>query len=73
MKSYKLKSTRALEIAILDSRLTQREIAKRAEINETRLSRILRGEQNIYPDERKRIASVLLRRTEDLFPEMLAS
>lgn len=64
----------ALKNALLEARdakgrpLTQRIAAKRARIEETRFSRIMRGRVEPTDKERKRVASVLHRPESALFP-----
>lgn len=61
-----------LKIAIIDSEKSQIEIADLARIEYTRLSQIVRGHVTPNESERLRIAGVLQRTVEDLFPEVTA-
>ena len=58
----------ALKVAILASGQTQRQLARRVRIDETRLSRIVRGRVVAFPKERRRLAKVLQRVEVELFP-----
>lgn len=58
----------ALKVAILASGKTQRQIARSTRIDETRLSRIVRGSVRPFPHERRRLAKVLRRVEVELFP-----
>ena len=58
----------ALKVAILANGLTQRQLAKRVHIDETRLSRIVRGQVAAFPSERRVLAKVLKRTEVELFP-----
>lgn len=68
----------ALKSALLETKdrrgrpLTQRAVARRARIDETRFSRILSGQLESTPRERKAIARVLQRDEATLFPEVAA-
>lgn len=66
----KLPRTRnvALKIAIVESGYTQRELARRWSIDETRLSRIISGEVEAYADERRVIARGLGKGVREVFP-----
>lgn len=61
-----------LKLAILASGQTQRVIAKRAAIDETKLSRLVRGTVRPFPDEREALARVLNRSEAELFPPVMA-
>jgi transcriptional regulator with XRE-family HTH domain len=68
MTSQKLATkNRALKIAIVDAAITQRRLAKRARIDETKLSRIISGEVLATPKEQKTIARILQRSIDELF------
>ena len=58
---------RALKLAILDSGQTQRRLAKAARIDETRLSRLIRGQAIWFPYERKAVAKALKCSEAELF------
>lgn len=58
-----------LKLAIVASGRTQRAIAKRARIDETRLSRLLRNEAKPFKAEKKRLARVLHSTVDELFPQ----
>lgn len=57
-----------LVIAILDRDITQIEIAKKARMHESRLSRIINGHDVPTPDEKKALARILRRTVDQLFP-----
>ena len=63
----------ALKMAIWDSGLTQIAIAKRADIHESRLSRIIRGHSEASSSEQKRLARVLRRSPAELGFESLGA
>lgn len=63
----------ALKIAIVESQLSQVDIAEAAEIHESRLSQIVNGRRKPNPAEQKTLARLLKRKAADLFPEALAS
>jgi len=54
--------------AIFDSGQSQRAIAKKAGIEESKFSKIVNGWREASEDEKKRIARVLKRTVADLFP-----
>lgn len=58
----------ALRTALFNSGQKQIEIAKKADIHETRLSKIARGHVEATPDERKALARVLRKPVDELFP-----
>jgi transcriptional regulator with XRE-family HTH domain len=58
----------ALKIAILESGLTQLEIAKAADLHESRLSQIVNEHREASDAERKALARVLKRKATQLFP-----
>lgn len=58
----------ALKVAILESGKTQRVIAVRTGIDETRLSRIVRGQISPVKLERKALTRVLHKAESELFP-----
>ncbi len=58
----------ALKFAIVNSRKRQIEIAKRARIHETRLSKIINGYLDANEDEKKALARVLRTSVDELFP-----
>jgi transcriptional regulator with XRE-family HTH domain len=53
---------------MLERNLTQREVARRADIAEVRMSRIALGKDLATDDERRAIAKVLRRGVSRLFP-----
>jgi excisionase family DNA binding protein len=61
---------KALKHAIVDSERTQRAIARRTRIDETRLSRIVKGELTATDRERAKLARHLQRPVSELFPEV---
>jgi transcriptional regulator with XRE-family HTH domain len=63
----------SLKIAIVESGLTQLEIAKAADMHESRLSHIVNGHREPNDAERKAIARILKRKPAQLFPEAIAS
>lgn len=63
---------KALKHAIVDSERTQRAIARRTRIDETRLSRIVKGELTPTERERAKLARHLQRPVSELFPEVTA-
>jgi len=62
----------ALKIAILESGLSQLEVAKAADIHESRLSHIINGHREANDAEQKVLARVLKRKPAVLFPEAAA-
>lgn len=71
MTSQKVASRRReLKHAIVDDGRTQRVIARRAEIDETRLSRILSGEVDPYKGEMRALSRVLHKPQRVLFPDL---
>jgi len=58
----------ALKLAIFSRRKTQIEIAKRAGIHETRLSKIVRGHLDATPEEQSALARALRTTVAELFP-----
>jgi transcriptional regulator with XRE-family HTH domain len=62
-----------LKIALVSAGKPQSEIAELARIHETRLSQIVRGRVTATESERLRLAGVLQRSVDELFPEALAS
>lgn len=62
-----------LKIALLESGKPQEDIAALARIHPTRLSQIVRGRVTATESERLRIAGVLQRSVDELFPEAIAS
>lgn len=69
MESQQIASSRfPLKVAIADSPLTQRVIAERAEIDETRLSKIIHGRVPAKPEEKRAIARILRHPMRVLFP-----
>lgn len=58
----------ALRTALFNSGLKQIEVAKRADIHETRLSKIARGHVAATAEEQKRLARALRMSIEELFP-----
>lgn len=63
---------RTLKIAIIDSGKPQTEIAELARINDSRLSKIVRGKENPSESEMLRLAGVLQRPVAELFPGVAA-
>ena len=59
----------ALKLAILYSGLKQIDVAKRAGIHESRLSKIVRGHDDATESEKRRLARVLRTSIADLFPD----
>ncbi len=59
----------ALKLAIVHSRMTQRRLARRIRIDETRLSRIISRQAIPFPRERKKIARALKVSEAEIFPE----
>ena len=62
----------ALKIAILESGLSQMDVAKAADIHHTRLSHIINGHREANEAEQKALMRVLKRKRIDLFPEVAA-
>lgn len=62
----------ALKVAIVQSQLPQHEVARRARIRETRLSHIVRGRVEPTEEERERLAKLLRRSQDELFPQVAA-
>lgn len=72
MKSQELaRANTALRVAIVESTKTQRTIARRVRMDETRLSKIVRGHESATPRERKALARVLHRTEAELFGDAL--
>lgn len=68
MKSQKVvRFNMALKVAILQSGMTQRRIARRSRIDETRLSRIISQQVQSFPFERQALARVLKCSEAELF------
>lgn len=63
----------AMEHAIVDSGFTQRRIARKLRIDETRLSRIINARIVPTAREQKRIATFLRRSQAELFLEVVAA
>ena len=63
----------ALKIAILESGLSQIEVATAADLHESRMSQIVNGWREPTDAERKLLARILKRKPADLFPEAIAS
>jgi transcriptional regulator with XRE-family HTH domain len=57
-----------LKMAILESGLTQIEVAKAADMHESRLSHIINGHREANDIERRALARVLKRKVGQLFP-----
>lgn len=57
-----------LKIAVVESERTQDEVANLARIHYTRLSQIIRGRVAATESEKMRLAGVLQRSVESLFP-----
>lgn len=69
-KAYRERTPRrALQHALIDAEMRQQELCRRTRIEKSTMSRIISGEYNGTPSQRKAIARVLLRPIEDLFPE----
>jgi len=62
-----------LKIAILESGLSQQEVAKAIGIHESRMSQIVNGWRESTDAERKALARLLKRKATDLFPLAIAS
>lgn len=64
----------ALRIAIIESGLTQADVAEAVDMHDTKLSMIVNGRREPSDAERKAIARILKRKASELFPdEALAS
>jgi transcriptional regulator with XRE-family HTH domain len=63
----------ALKIAIMESGLSQVDVAEAIDMHDTKLSMIVNGRREPSDAEIKAIARVLKRKAGDLFPEALAS
>ena len=61
---------RKIVVALLDHRFTQRELAKRSGVHETRLSLMVNGRLVPSQSEANRIASALRREPFELFSEI---
>jgi transcriptional regulator with XRE-family HTH domain len=66
------RSVTPLKLAIVASGQTQREVATAAELTEARLSLIVNG-HHCDSQTRKRLADVLGKAVDDLFPSQLAA
>lgn len=74
MKSQTIASLNtALKVAIIERRITQRRLARRLRMDETRLSRIITRQVVPFPRERKALARALNVAEAALFPEQVAS
>jgi transcriptional regulator with XRE-family HTH domain len=62
----------ALKIAILESGFSQLEVAKAADIPESRLSHLVNGHREPSDAEARILARVLKRKPKQLFPEAAA-
>lgn len=60
-------ATRALEYAIVDSERTQRAIARRLRMDETRLSRIVNRKVRATPREREKLSRFFQKPEAELF------
>lgn len=58
-----------LKVAIIEAHTTQRDLSRRLDMDETRLSRIVHEEAPPTADERKRIARALKKKISDLWTE----
>ena len=67
-RAQKTQTNIALKVAVIERRLTQREVARRADIPEVRLSLIVRGREEATDDERKALSKILRRGVSRLFP-----
>jgi len=67
------KKNLALKIAIVESGLSQVDIAEAADLHESRLSQIINGRRQARDAEQKALARVLKRKPTQLFPEAIAS
>ena len=63
----------ALKMAIFESRKKQKRIAKLAGITEFQLSHIVRGRRDATPRQRRRLATVLGKGEDALFPSAAAA
>ena len=59
----------ALKIAIIESGLSQVDVAEAIDVHDTHLSRIVNGRREASESERKALARVLKRKAAELFPE----
>jgi len=62
----------ALKIAILESGLSQLEVAKAADIHESRLSHLVNGHKEPSDAEQRALGRVLKRKPAQLFPQAAA-
>lgn len=60
----------ALKIAIVESGLSQADVAEAAEMHHTKLSMIVNGRRQPSDAERKVIARILKRKAAELFPPL---
>lgn len=67
-----LQKNLALKFAILESGLSQIEVAKAADMHESRLSHIINGHREASDAEQKVLARVLKRKLVILFPQAAA-
>jgi len=63
----------ALKIAIVESGLSQVDIAELADLHESRMSQLVNGRRKPRDAERKVLARILKRKPAELFPEAIAS
>jgi transcriptional regulator with XRE-family HTH domain len=63
----------ALKIAIIESGLSQVDIAEAVDLDESRLSQIVNGRREPTDTERKALARILKRKAADLFTLAVAS
>lgn len=65
-----VEKNRNLVLGLIDSHLSQRGLAQRARVHESRLSLMVNGRLIPSKDEATRIAEVLGKKTSDLFQEV---
>ena len=72
MRASTLSLNVALRVAIAATGRTQKDVARRAAINQWRLSRIVRNDVTPTPKERARLARILGKTVQELFSEAAA-
>jgi len=70
MESNMVKKNRNIVLALLDSNFTQRELARRSGVHETRLSLMVNGRLVPSESEANRIANALQRKPSELFEQI---
>lgn len=72
-RAQKLTPNTALKLAIVASEQSQRLVARKARIDEVRMSKIVTGREEATEKERDRLAHILHRTAAELFPAAQAA